>query len=181
MITMETKLEIIKKYEEGMRIVTLTNTYGRNQSTMDTIIKNKEAIKASKSSKGMTVLASGRTSINDEMERLLLLLIKEKEIAGDTLTQSVISHKASAIFADLVEAQRDGGGEGMSQQALQEFKSSQGWLDRFRKRTGIHSVVRHGEAASSDKKAAEEFLKKKSSCLQGTKYHEGEALGILEV
>ncbi|XP_068229501.1 tigger transposable element-derived protein 1-like [Palaemon carinicauda] len=41
----------------------------------------------------MTILASGRTSINDEMEGLLLLWIKEKEITGDTLTQTVISHK----------------------------------------------------------------------------------------
>ncbi|XP_068231953.1 putative CENPB DNA-binding domain-containing protein 1 [Palaemon carinicauda] len=103
MISMETKLEIIKKYKEGMRIVTLASMYGRNQSTTGTDIKNKEAIKTSKSSKGMTVLASGRTSINDEMERLLFLWIKEKEIAGDSLTQSVISQKASGIFADLVE------------------------------------------------------------------------------
>ncbi|XP_068208326.1 tigger transposable element-derived protein 1-like [Palaemon carinicauda] len=153
---METKLEIIKKYEEGMHIITLASTYGRKQSTIGTIIRNKEAIKASKSSKGMTVLASGRISINNEMERLLLLWIKEKEIASDTLTQSVISHKASAIFGDLVKAHRDGEGEGTSQQAPQEFKASHGWFDCFRKRTGIHSVVRHGEAASSDKKAAEE-------------------------
>ncbi|XP_068245377.1 tigger transposable element-derived protein 1-like [Palaemon carinicauda] len=117
MITMKMKLEIIKKYEEGMLIVTLDNTYGRNQSTIGTIIKNNEAIKA------------------------------------------IISHKASAIFADLVEAQRDSGGKGTSQQALQESKASHAWFDRFRKMTGIHSVVRHGEAASSDKKAAEEFLK----------------------
>ncbi|XP_068206173.1 tigger transposable element-derived protein 1-like [Palaemon carinicauda] len=158
-ISMETKLEIIKKYEEGMRIVTLPSMYGPNLSKIDTIILNNKAIKASKSSKGMTVLASGRTSINDEMERLLLLWIKEKEVAGDTLTQSVISHKATAIFADLMEAQRDGGDEGTSQQAPQEFKASHGWFDPFRKRTGIHSVVRHGEVASSDKKAAEEFLK----------------------
>ncbi|XP_068231959.1 tigger transposable element-derived protein 1-like [Palaemon carinicauda] len=66
----------------------------------------------------------------------------------------------SSIFADLVEAQRDGDDEEMSQQAPQEFKASHGGFDRFRKRTGIHSVVRPGEAASSDKKAAEEFLKK---------------------
>ncbi|XP_068225073.1 tigger transposable element-derived protein 1-like [Palaemon carinicauda] len=160
MITMETKLEIIKRYEEGTRIVTLASTYGRNQSTIGTFIKNKEAIKASKSSKGMTVLASRRASINDEKERFLLLWIKEKEIAGDTFTQSVISHKESAIFGDLVEAQRDGGGKGTSQQAPQEFKASHGWFDRFMKRSGIHSVVRHGQGASSDKKAAEEFLKK---------------------
>ncbi|XP_068209148.1 tigger transposable element-derived protein 1-like [Palaemon carinicauda] len=129
MITMETKLEIITKYEEGMRIITHANTYGRNLSTIRTIIKNKEAIKT------------------------------KKEIAGDTLTQSVISHKASAIFADLVEAQRDGGHKGTSQQAPQEFKAPHGWFDRFRKRTGIHSVIRHEGAASSDKKAAEKFFK----------------------
>ncbi|XP_068209128.1 tigger transposable element-derived protein 1-like [Palaemon carinicauda] len=45
-------------------------------------------------------------------------------------------------------------------QTPQEFKVSHGWFDHFRKGTGIHSVVRHGETASSDKKAAEEFLKK---------------------
>ncbi|XP_068203666.1 tigger transposable element-derived protein 1-like [Palaemon carinicauda] len=142
-----------------MRIVTLASRYGCNQSTIGTIIKNKEAIKSRKSSKGLTHLSGGRTSINDEMERLLLW-IKEKEITDDTLTQSVFSHKASAIFANLVEVQRDGGGEVTTQQASQEFKASHGWFDRYRKRTGIRSVVRHGEAASFDKKAAEEFLKK---------------------
>ncbi|XP_068240140.1 putative CENPB DNA-binding domain-containing protein 1 [Palaemon carinicauda] len=111
MIPMETKLEIFKKYEEGPRMGLLFSAYGLNQLAIGTIIKNKEAIKASKSSKGMTVLASERTSINDEMERLLLLWIKEKEIAGDTHTQSVISHKANTIFANLVEAQRDQGDE----------------------------------------------------------------------
>ena len=40
------------------------------------------------------------------------------------------------------------------------FRASHGWFDRFKKRTGIHSIVRHGEAASSDQKAAEEFVKK---------------------
>ncbi|XP_068235549.1 putative CENPB DNA-binding domain-containing protein 1 [Palaemon carinicauda] len=112
MITLETKLEMINIYEEGMRIVNLASTYGSNQSTIGKIIKNKEAIQASKPSKGMTALASGVTSINDKMERLLLLWIKEKKISGDTLTQSVISHKVSAIFADLMEAQRDGGHKG---------------------------------------------------------------------
>ncbi|XP_068201725.1 tigger transposable element-derived protein 1-like [Palaemon carinicauda] len=165
-MTMETKLDIIKKYEEGTRNVALTMAYSRNQSTIGTIIKNKEAIKASKSSKGTTVLASGRTPIKDEMERLLLLLIKEKEIDGDALTQSVISHKASAIFADLLEAQRDSRDEGMLQQAtphLPPTPSSRllmGGLIAFRRRTGVHSVIRHGEVTSSDMKAADEFLKK---------------------
>lgn len=39
-----------------------------------------------------------------------------------------------------------------------EFKASRGWFEKFKKRTGIHSVMRHGEAASSDKKAAENYV-----------------------
>lgn len=160
MISMATKLEIINKYEGGARIVSIAKEYGRNQSTIATIIKNKQSIKANKASKGMTILASNRCSIHNEMERLLLLWIKEKEIRGDSITQSAISHKATALFDDLLEAQRDSGGEGTSHQTVSEFKASNGWFERFKRRTGIHSVIRHGEAASSDKKEANNFLKK---------------------
>lgn len=157
-IIMEVKLEIIKKYESGMRIMAIANEYGRNQSTISTIIKNKEAIKASKSAKGVTTFSYNRTALNDEMETLLLIWIKDKEIAGDTITQAAICHKATAIFVDLAKAQRDEGGEGTSTQEAPTFKASHGWFERFKKRSGIHNVVRHGEAASADEKAAQEFI-----------------------
>ncbi|XP_067939455.1 putative CENPB DNA-binding domain-containing protein 1 [Watersipora subatra] len=158
MISMATKLEIINKYEGGARIISIAKEYGRNQSTIATIIKNKQSIKANKASKGMTILAINRCSIHNEMERLLLLWIKEKEIRGDSITQSAISHKATALFDDLLKTQRDSGGT--PHQTVSEFKASNGWFERFKRRTGIHSVMRLGEAASSDKKEADNFLKK---------------------
>ncbi|XP_067930250.1 tigger transposable element-derived protein 1-like [Watersipora subatra] len=160
MISMAMKQEIINKYEEGARIVNIAKEYGRNQSTIGTIIKNRKAIKASKASKGTTILASQRTSINDEMERLLLLWIKEKEIAGDTINQPVISHKAMALFDDLVEAQRNGEDEGSAQKTPPNFKASHGWYERFKRRTGIRPAIRHEEAASSAKKEVDNFVKK---------------------
>lgn len=42
--------------------------------------------------------------------------------------------------------------------AVSEFKASRGAGSTFKKRTGIHSVVRHGKATSSDKCGAEEFI-----------------------
>ncbi|XP_064120723.1 hypoxia up-regulated protein 1-like [Macrobrachium nipponense] len=69
-----------------------------------------------------------------------------------------ICHKASTIFDDLIAQAEDDGGEGTSV-ATPDVKASRGWFDKFHKRTGIHSVVRHGEAASSDTKAAEAFSK----------------------
>ncbi|XP_068233545.1 tigger transposable element-derived protein 1-like [Palaemon carinicauda] len=74
--------------------------------------------------------------------------------------ETKLETKASAIFGDIVRSQaEEGAGEGTSQQETPDFKASRGWFEKFKKRTGIHSVVRHGEAASSDTKAAEAFVK----------------------
>ena len=60
--------------------------WSKSFDDIGTILKQKEAIKAATPSKGMTVLSSKRSHVHDEMERLLLLWIKEKELAGDTIT-----------------------------------------------------------------------------------------------
>ena len=37
-------------------------------------------------------------------------------------------------------------------------KASRAWLEKFRHQCGIHSVVRHGEAASYNKEAVEKYV-----------------------
>ena len=90
MISMEVKHEIIAKHERGVRIIDLANEYGRNPSTISTIIKQKEAIKKLQPSKGVTIISKLRTNIHDEMEQLLLLWIKEKQLAGDSVSEAII-------------------------------------------------------------------------------------------
>ena len=156
MITIEVKHEIITKYERGVRIIDLAKQYGPNSSTIATILKQKDAIKKMQPSKGVTIISKLRSEVHDEMERLLLLWIGEKQLAGDTISELIICEKASAIFKDL---KRDASErEGESSQS-DEFKASRGWFENFKKRSGIHSVIRHGEAFSSDVKAAEKFVK----------------------
>ncbi|XP_068201901.1 tigger transposable element-derived protein 1-like [Palaemon carinicauda] len=153
-------MEIIKKYEAGMRLSVLAKEYGRNLSTIGTFLKQKEAIKPATPAKGVTVFSSKRSHVHDEMEKLLLVLVKDKEMAGGTITEAIICQKASAIFGDLVLAQAEAdAGEGTSKQEPSGFKASRGWFEKFKRRSGVHSVVRHGEAASSDTKAAEAFVK----------------------
>ena len=157
MISMEAKHEIIAKHERGVRIIDLAKEYGRNSSTISTIIKQKDVIKKLQPSKGVTIISKLRTEIHDEMERLLLIWIKDKELAGDSVSESMICEKACIIFDDL---KRDAAEtEGESSQSVDVFKASRGWFDNFKKRTGIHSVIRHGEASSADIKAAENFIK----------------------
>ncbi|XP_068245036.1 tigger transposable element-derived protein 1-like [Palaemon carinicauda] len=90
------------------------------------------------------------------MERLLLIWIKEKQLAGASVTETIICEKASRIYEDLKGKQAVEKGE--TSTPAETFKACRGWLDNFKKRTGIQSVVRHGEAASFDAKAAADFV-----------------------
>ncbi|XP_057694746.1 tigger transposable element-derived protein 1-like [Corythoichthys intestinalis] len=158
MLTIEIKKEMIEKYEQGARVSELARQYGRNMSTISTVIKQAEAIKKVNASKGTTILSKRRGVILEEMERLLLIWIKDKEIAGDSVTEAIICQKACAVYNDLKTAP-EGNAEVESHLATEEeFKASHGWFEKFKKRTGIHSVVRHGEAASCDAETAKEFV-----------------------
>ncbi|XP_070607669.1 tigger transposable element-derived protein 1-like [Erythrolamprus reginae] len=101
MISIEAKQEIINLHEKGTRVVDLARKFQRSTSTICTILKQKDILKGVKPAKGATIISQLRTFVHEEMERLLLIWIKEKELAGDTITEAVISEKARAIFADL--------------------------------------------------------------------------------
>ncbi|XP_053241211.1 tigger transposable element-derived protein 1-like [Podarcis raffonei] len=150
-VTLEMKKEIIRKHDGGMRVMDLTREYGRNPSTIGTILKMREKIMATDAAKGVTRIVKNRPAVLEEVEKLLLIWLEEKQRAGDTVTEAVICKKAKALHADLVREQPGTSGE------PEVFKASRGWFDRFKTRSGIHSMVRHGEAASTDVPVAEDF------------------------
>ena len=75
----------------------LAKEYGRNPSTISTIIKMKEEIKKLKPSKGVNIISKLHTNIHDGMERLLLIWIKAKELADDSVSVAIICEKASTM------------------------------------------------------------------------------------
>ncbi|XP_068238463.1 putative CENPB DNA-binding domain-containing protein 1 [Palaemon carinicauda] len=97
MMTVEIKHEIIEKHESGVRVTELARQYERSTSTIYTIIKQEDAIKSTKPSKGLTTFSKLCTDFHDEMERLLLVWIKEKQLAADSMTETIICEKASRI------------------------------------------------------------------------------------
>ncbi|XP_028656937.1 tigger transposable element-derived protein 1-like [Erpetoichthys calabaricus] len=151
--TIELKKEIIAKYERGMRVSDIAREYGMSKSTISTILKKKEQVKEANVSKGMTIITKQRPQIIDEVEKLLLVYINEKQLEGASISEAFISEKALQIYEDLKK-------KTPQTSALSDFvfKASRGWFEKFKHRTGIHSVIRHGEAASSDKAGAEKFI-----------------------
>ena len=78
--------------------------------------------------------------------------INERQMAGDSLAESIICEKARNVNADLVKDKPSTSGNG------ETFRASKGWCHNFKARTGVHSVARHGEATSADKRAAENYI-----------------------
>ncbi|UYV61838.1 GREM2 [Cordylochernes scorpioides] len=74
------------------------------------------------------------------MEKLLMVWVTEKQLQGDTLTQTIICEKARAIYGDLLKQTPQ---TSIDEASEESFKASRGWFENFKKRSGIHSVVRH--------------------------------------
>ncbi|CAH2274035.1 tigger transposable element-derived 1-like [Pelobates cultripes] len=129
------KKEIIRKHEEGMQLTDFA----------------KEKENWERCSQGVTRVSKQQPHVLEEFKKLLLFWIEQKQRAGDTVTEAIICKKAKVLHTDLLNQQ-----PGMSANA-EGCKASRRWFERFKTRSGIHSMVRHGEAASSDVDAAEEF------------------------
>nr|XP_060615591.1 uncharacterized protein LOC132765319 [Anolis sagrei ordinatus] len=142
MMCLDIKHEIIRKHEQGVRVVDLARQYNRSPSMICTILKQKESIKATTPAKGVTIISKLRTAVHGEMEELLLAWLTEKQLVGDTVTESIICEKARVIYRDLL---RRTPGTSMDRASEESFKASRGWLNNFKKRTGIHSVIRYGK------------------------------------
>ncbi|GIX82806.1 tigger transposable element-derived protein 1 [Caerostris darwini] len=78
------------------------------------------------------------------MEKLLMVWVTEKQLQGDTLTQTIICEKARAIYGDLLKQ--------TPQTSIDEASEE------------------HGEAASSDIKAAEDYIKTFSDLIKAQGY-----------
>ncbi|XP_066978517.1 tigger transposable element-derived protein 1-like isoform X3 [Macrobrachium rosenbergii] len=146
-ITVEFKKEIITKYENGCRVSNIARQYNMAQSTICTILKNKEAIKVADVAKGVTVITKQRPNVIEKVEKLLSVWINEKQLTGGSVSEAIICEKARQLHSDLLAKTPGSSADG------EHFKASRGWFERFRRRSGFHSV-RHG----SNEKVADAFV-----------------------
>ena len=57
MMSLEMKREIIAKHERGVRVVELVREFERSTSTICTILKQKDSLKAITPAKGVTIIS----------------------------------------------------------------------------------------------------------------------------
>ncbi|GIY00811.1 hypothetical protein CDAR_76231 [Caerostris darwini] len=103
MMSIELKREIIEKHEQAVRVVDLSRQYVRSTSMICSVLKRKESIKSVTPAKGLTIISKLRTTLHENIEKLLMVWVTEKQLQGDTLTQTIICEKARAIYGDLLK------------------------------------------------------------------------------
>lgn len=74
-----------------------------NRCTVGTILAKKDIIKKTQKAKGVTKITSEkqRSVIHEEMERLLIVWINEREMKRDVTSMAISQEKAREIFEKL--------------------------------------------------------------------------------
>ncbi|KAJ7316274.1 hypothetical protein JRQ81_002436 [Phrynocephalus forsythii] len=98
MILLEVKQEVIRKHPEATRVIDLAREYGKSPST---ILKNKDKITGREVAKGATRVTKQHPPILEQ---------QEKQRAGDTVLEAMISGKAKAVHTDLINQQLETSG-----------------------------------------------------------------------
>jgi hypothetical protein len=87
------KKELITKLESCTCLSDLATQYGTTKSTISVILKNEEAIKEANVAKRVKTLTSIRSPAMEEGEKLLMVWIDEKQVAGNSVPEAIICEK----------------------------------------------------------------------------------------
>lgn len=163
-ITLETKVNIIKRHDSGEKVVDIARSYLMNESTIRTIIRDKERIKGhvrSAPQMQTTIITKKRGTVMEEMERLLCFWIEDQYQRRMPLSLRLIKEKALSLFKALQDKHGDND---------DTFNASSGWFNRFKSRAKLHNIKVTGEAASADSIAATEFPKLLTEVIENENY-----------
>ncbi|XP_061655339.1 tigger transposable element-derived protein 1-like [Phyllopteryx taeniolatus] len=152
-ITMEVKLDIVKRSKRGETPTNIGRVLDLSRSTVATIIKDQdrilEHVKASPHMKS-TIISKQNSGLMMEMERLLVLWLEEQHRRRLPVSLVLIQQEAKRLFETL-KSEKGEGSEGKS------FVASRGWFMRFKARANLHNLRVEGEAVSSANEAGKDF------------------------
>ena len=143
---------MIKLYEGGETINSISKKFDMSTSTVSTIMKAKEKflakIKEAQPLNSTWIRTKETNSLIPRMETLLTAWINDQtQRLHMPVSQAVICTKALSLFKDLCQKEN-----------LEEsFVASNGWFQRYKKRANWHSIRVQGESASADEDSAKKF------------------------
>nr|XP_046908652.1 putative CENPB DNA-binding domain-containing protein 1 [Dermatophagoides farinae]XP_046908653.1 putative CENPB DNA-binding domain-containing protein 1 [Dermatophagoides farinae] len=141
-ITLETKLEVLRRIEAREKIVEICKAMGLAKSTIQTIRDKKEEIKAYSQSAAHTNVARltrQRYWVIEKMEKLLFIWIQDNNKRKIPMNQMTIQQKALSIFENLKNDQTDESVKDIT------FQASRGWFEKFKNRFNLRNLKLRGD------------------------------------
>ncbi|XP_070612805.1 tigger transposable element-derived protein 1-like [Erythrolamprus reginae] len=180
MLTIKEKIELLDMLKAGRSNVDVGRHYGINESTVRYIRKDEKKIRQTSQitfNKAAKRMVTPRNKRLMKMEAALSVWVQDcrkKSIALDTNT---IRTKAQQLYNRLEDTEGGDADEGNADEGAGDsedpqpstssassapatFTASKGWFEKFQRRYGLKSVSLHGEAASADTGAAENFVQR---------------------
>ena len=151
-MTLEVKMDIVRRYEEGQRTADIVKATGFSESTLRTVRAAKDRITAciaQGSSAAAKRVHNVRSAPMSRMEEMLKDWVLKQNRRNIPMSMGVIQTKAREIYVELT----------MDDDNPKPFQASSGWFANFKNRHGLHNVKFTGEAASADVSGAEDYIK----------------------
>ena len=151
-MSLEEKMDIIRRYDQGQRTADIVRATGVSESTLRTIRGSKEKIAASIAQGSSAAAKKTHTVRNPGLNRTEEMLkdwIHKQNHRNIPVTMGIIQTKAKEIYDQVTKDDVES----------KPFAASSGWFANFKIRHGFHNVKFSGEAASADKPAAEAYIK----------------------
>lgn len=142
-LSISEKAEIIKDIEGGIKIGEAARKYGLPQPSVSTIWRNRESIKTMVFQHGIRQVKKRRQSDKPDLDRILYLWFNLQRAANASISGPILKNKAEDFAVAL---------------GYRDFKCSEGWLSRFKKRHEIGFAKTCGEAKDVNKGAGKDAV-----------------------
>ncbi|KAK9892255.1 hypothetical protein WA026_019057 [Henosepilachna vigintioctopunctata] len=144
-LTLQKKCDILKELDSGKSLSELARLHSIGKSTICDIKRKRKSIEefVSCSDAGAGKRRALRMSENLEVENALFTWFLQERSGHTPLSGELICEKAKFFYSRIT--------------GREDFKASQGWLEKFKKRHGIRQLTISGEKLSADVSAVEPF------------------------
>ncbi|KAM9794182.1 jerky protein homolog-like isoform 1-T2 [Syngnathus typhle] len=152
-ITMEVKLDIVKRSKRGETPTNIGRVLDLSRSTVATIIKDQdrilEHVKASPHMKS-TIISKQYSGLMMEMERQLVIWLDDRHQQRLPVSLVLIQQEAKRLYETLKSQKGEGSEE-------KSFVASRGWFMRFKARANLRNLRVEGEPANNENEAGSDF------------------------
>lgn len=173
--TIETKMDIIKRSENGESFASIGRSYDINRSTICSILKNKDKIKEYVKNCGnisSKIISKRHGMVMDKMEKSLSYWISDQNQKASPLSTSSIQAKALSLHEDWKAR--------LKENSDTVFHASNGWFSKFKTRYFSHNIKFTGESADADVDAAKDFVSSLSKIIEDGKYSSSQIFNVNE-